>query len=72
MVRTACDRAEFEWQGTIVSGKAEAWQLVHAGRGRAAGWAPVGPQLRLPHIKFIYPTAPTRPITVNMGMRMPG
>jgi hypothetical protein len=32
----------------------------------------VGPQMRLPHIKFIYPTAPTRPITVNMGMRMPG
>ena len=22
----------------------------------AEGWAPVGPQLRLPHIKFIYPT----------------
>lgn len=38
----------------------------------AAGWAPVGPQLRLPHIKFVYPTAPTRPITVNMGMKMPG
>ena len=32
------------------------------------GWAPVGPQLNLPHLKFIYPTAPTRPITVNMGM----
>ena len=95
----------------------------------AQGWAPVGPQLELPHIKWIYPTggpagslgtaaavtpaattataaaaawlpawlvsnrqgpediwqplstrlpclwnaaAPTRPITVNMGMRMPG
>ena len=25
-----------------------------------------------PHIRFIYPTAPTRPITVNMGMKMPG
>eukprot|EP01024_Parvocaulis_polyphysoides_P050415 TRINITY_DN49077_c0_g4_i3.p1 TRINITY_DN49077_c0_g4~~TRINITY_DN49077_c0_g4_i3.p1 ORF type:complete len:234 (-),score=24.13 TRINITY_DN49077_c0_g4_i3:285-893(-) len=27
---------------------------------------------QLPHVKFIFPTAPTRAITVNMGMRMPG
>ena len=36
------------------------------------GWAPVGPQLNLPHVKMLFPTAPTRPITCNMGMRMPG
>jgi hypothetical protein len=36
-----------------------------------AGWSPVGPQLKLNHIKFIYPTAPTRPVSVNMGMPMP-
>eukprot|EP00887_Chlorella_sp_A99_P006666 scaffold3.g6666.t1 len=36
------------------------------------GWAPVRPQLNLPHLKFVYPTAPTRRITVNMGMQMPG
>ncbi|PRW60012.1 Acyl- thioesterase 1 [Chlorella sorokiniana] len=46
--------------------------LLHGLGDTAEGWAPVGPQLKLPHIKFIYPTAPTRPITVNMGMRMPG
>lgn len=46
--------------------------LLHGLGDTGEGWAPVGPQLRLPHIKFIYPTAPTRPITVNMGMRMPG
>ena len=26
----------------------------------------------LDHVKWIFPTAPTRPITVNMGMSMPG
>lgn len=36
------------------------------------GWAPVGPQLNLPHIKMVFPTAPTRPISINMGMSMPG
>ncbi|KAL4459022.1 hypothetical protein ABPG75_013887 [Micractinium tetrahymenae] len=46
--------------------------LLHGLGDTGNGWAPVGPQLELPHIKFIYPTAPTRPITVNMGMRMPG
>ena len=46
--------------------------LLHGLGDTADGWAPVGPQLNLPHVRFIYPTAPTRPITVNMGMRMPG
>ncbi|PSC76869.1 acyl-thioesterase 2 [Micractinium conductrix] len=46
--------------------------LLHGLGDTGDGWAPVGPQLRLPHIKFVYPTAPTRPITVNMGMKMPG
>lgn len=37
------------------------------------GWADVGPQLqqRLQKAKFIFPTAPTVPVTVNMGMSMP-
>ena len=26
---------------------------------------------RMPHLKFIMPTAPTQPVTMNMGMRMP-
>jgi len=28
-------------------------------------------QTKNPHIKFILPTAPIRPVTINMGMRMP-
>lgn len=36
------------------------------------GWASVAPQLNLPHVKMVFPTAPNRPISVNGGMRMPG
>jgi len=25
----------------------------------------------MPHVKFILPTAPTQPVTLNMGMPMP-
>eukprot|EP01125_Pyxidicula_operculata_P022289 TRINITY_DN9027_c0_g1_i1.p1 TRINITY_DN9027_c0_g1~~TRINITY_DN9027_c0_g1_i1.p1 ORF type:complete len:265 (+),score=27.46 TRINITY_DN9027_c0_g1_i1:42-836(+) len=37
------------------------------------GWAPVMEliQPQSPHIKFIMPTAPSRPVTINGGMRMP-
>jgi predicted esterase len=36
------------------------------------GWADVGPQLAsvVPHARFIFPTAPTRPVTLNGGMAM--
>ena len=27
---------------------------------------------QLPHVKWVLPTAPSRPITLNMGMAMPG
>jgi len=35
---------------------------------------PIVPQLRLPAskpVRFIFPNAPRRPVTINMGMRMP-
>jgi len=35
------------------------------------GWAPVFQSIRSPHIKYICPTAPTIPVTLNMGMQMP-
>ncbi|KAJ3125614.1 hypothetical protein HK100_010713, partial [Physocladia obscura] len=37
------------------------------------GWQPVAEQLAplFPHVKFILPNAPTIPITVNGGYRMP-
>jgi pimeloyl-ACP methyl ester carboxylesterase len=39
-----------------------------------AGWEDVAYQLRsaLPHARFILPTAPTRPISLNGGYPMPG
>ncbi|KAJ3033729.1 hypothetical protein HDV00_005879 [Rhizophlyctis rosea] len=37
------------------------------------GWAPVGKMLQpqLPHVKFIFPHAPSNPVTLNGGMAMP-
>lgn len=45
---------------------------LHGLGDTAHGWAPVVPELRARHTKFILPTADTRPITLNMGMPMPG
>ncbi|KAI8820646.1 Phospholipase/carboxylesterase/thioesterase [Fimicolochytrium jonesii] len=38
------------------------------------GWVPVAKMLSpiLPHVKWVLPHAPSRPITVNFGMAMPG
>jgi predicted esterase len=46
--------------------------ILHGLGDTGNGWAPVAQQLALPHVKWVFPTAPTRPITVNMGMSMPG
>ena len=32
------------------------------------GIGSIGPALKLQHVKFVCPTAPVRPVTVNMGM----
>jgi predicted esterase len=40
------------------------------------GWVGLGQNWRargkFDHVKFIFPTAPSIPITINMGMHMPG
>jgi predicted esterase len=46
--------------------------MLHGLGDTCEGWASVAPQLALPHVKWIFPTAPTRPITINMGAAMPG
>ena len=35
-------------------------------------FAPLIPELRLPHVRFVLPHAPVRPITINGGMAMRG
>lgn len=47
--------------------------FVHGLGDTAHGWADAMAQLskELKHIKFVLPTAPTQPVTLNMGMRMP-
>ncbi|CAG9467310.1 unnamed protein product [Pedinophyceae sp. YPF-701] len=48
--------------------------FLHGLGDTGAGWFDVGQMLSpaLPHVKFVFPNAPDRPITLNMGMRMPG
>ncbi|KAI9197359.1 Phospholipase/carboxylesterase/thioesterase [Polychytrium aggregatum] len=38
------------------------------------GWQPLALVLarQFPHVKWVLPNAPNRPISINMGMRMPG
>ncbi|KAG0349282.1 hypothetical protein BG004_008020 [Podila humilis] len=47
--------------------------FIHGLGDSGAGWAPVGKQLGeyLPHVKFIFPNAPSQPVTLNYGMSMP-
>ncbi|KAF5831818.1 Phospholipase/Carboxylesterase-domain-containing protein [Dunaliella salina] len=48
--------------------------FLHGLGDTGSGWADIGPQLQadLKHTRFIFPTAPLRPITLNFGMRMTG
>lgn len=47
--------------------------VLHGLGDTGHGWKAAASQIRLgPHVKFLFPTAPTRPITLNMGMAMPG
>lgn len=48
--------------------------ILHGLGDSGHGWADVGQQLKsaLPHVRFIFPHAPERPITLNMGFVMPG
>ncbi|RKP11177.1 Phospholipase/carboxylesterase/thioesterase [Thamnocephalis sphaerospora] len=47
--------------------------FMHGLGDSGAGWAPVTEELRtlLPHVKFVLPNAPARPVTLNFGMSMP-
>lgn len=46
--------------------------MLHGLGDRGSGWAEIGHGLRMPWCKFVFPTAPTRPITLNGGYRMTG
>ena len=34
------------------------------------GIGSIAPALKLPHVKYVCPTAPNRPVSINMGMAM--
>lgn len=48
--------------------------MLHGLGDSGEGWSEIASdfQAELKHIKFIFPSAPSRPITLNMGMSMPG
>ena len=35
------------------------------------GWAPIAHELNMPHVKWVFPNAGARPVTINGGMSMP-
>lgn len=48
--------------------------MLHGLGDQGHGWASIAEDFAstLPHVRFIFPNAPERPITINMGFRMPG
>ena len=48
--------------------------MLHGLGDTGDGWSAIADDMAsaLPHVKWIFPHAPARPITINMGMRMPG
>lgn len=44
---------------------------LHGLGANANDFAPIVPVLNLPNTRFIFPNAPIRPVTINMGMEMP-
>lgn len=45
--------------------------FLHGLGDTAHGWAPAFPLPNIDHVKAILPTAPTQPVTLNAGFRMP-
>ena len=46
--------------------------MLHGLGDTGDGWSFAGNQLRIPGVRWVYPTAPTRPISCNGGLPMPG
>lgn len=46
--------------------------ILHGLGDSGEGLSHIGPALRLPHVKFVYPTAPIRAITINGGAQGTG
>jgi hypothetical protein len=44
---------------------------LHGLGDSGSGWAPIAQQLSLPHVKWIFPNAGSRPVTINGGTAMP-
>lgn len=45
--------------------------LLHGLGDQGNSWEPVASQMSMPWVKYIFPSAAARPVTINMGMSMP-
>uniref|UniRef100_A0A1S4LL44 palmitoyl-protein hydrolase n=1 Tax=Ixodes scapularis TaxID=6945 RepID=A0A1S4LL44_IXOSC len=45
--------------------------FMHGLGDTGCGWSSMFEAIRMPHVKYVCPTAPTIPVTLNGGMRMP-
>jgi lysophospholipase II len=45
--------------------------MLHGLGDSGQGWQSLAPRMNLPHAKFIFPSAPSRPVTINRGASMP-
>jgi hypothetical protein len=56
-----------------VTGHSATMFMLHGLGDTAAGWADAAAHFSasLPHVKFVLPTAPTQPVTLNGGAAMP-
>ena len=46
--------------------------MLHGLGDTGEGWSFCGKHMQMPGVRWLFPTAPTRPISCNMGMAMPG
>ena len=45
--------------------------MLHGLGDSGQGWQSLAQRMNLPHAKFIFPSAPSRPVTINRGASMP-
>ena len=44
---------------------------LHGLGDSGSGWAPIAHEIALPHVKWVFPNAAARPVTINGGTAMP-
>ncbi|XP_074641809.1 acyl-protein thioesterase 1-like [Tubulanus polymorphus] len=70
----ASSSAKMNTNGAIISPTARhtaSFIFLHGLGDNGHGWKSQFEEIRKPHIKYIFPHAPTKPVSLNFGMQMP-